>query len=90
MKKIYQKILALLVKIELDKYLHFIVGMLAALFFGATLSLGWSALLLVFLLGLGKELYDYYYGSAHLFSWQDLLATTLGGFCAIILLIPKL
>lgn len=69
-------------KIGLDKYTHFFVGISIAAF--ASLPFGLIVVVLfVFLFAIGRELYNKYI-QKKVFSIEDILATVLGGFVWII------
>ena len=90
MKKIYSIIVNFLGSLPVDKYIHFIVGILfgVLLYRLIPLELGWRILISLggtALIGTAKETYDYLdYG---LFDTKDLLATFIGGVVGLILVI---
>lgn len=73
--QIVNKILSIIGSIPKDKLLHFITGVIIALFFGELVP--FMALASSFIGGVVKEIYDEIsYGG---WDWYDLLATVLGG-----------
>jgi len=60
---------------EEDKKQHYRYSLLILLASYCVLSLAWS-IVLTLLVGLGKEIWDHYYGSG--FCWWDMLANLLG------------
>lgn len=77
MRKIWNKIVDWLLKVPFDKWLHFIVGVLIAAFFGITLHMGAWAIVPAFFAGFIKEFFDKW--TTDVWEWLDLLATTIGG-----------
>ena len=76
MKKIYNKIANFLCSFTSDRYVHFIVCMIAVQLISLLIPIIWS-MLIVFILGLSKEIYD----SKQIddkFDIKDLLADCLG------------
>jgi len=66
-------------KIQKDKYLHFLVCLGICLLLYPLI--GWWSIGTAIATGIGKELYDYKdYG---LFSWSDIVADLLGTICSI-------
>ena len=62
--------------IELDKKLHFLVSLCLVLFFFFLIQNLLLSIIISFLIGLLKEIYDKYFGSG--FCWKDILADILG------------
>lgn len=60
---------------EEDKQQHFLYSLVILLVSYSVLSLVWS-LVVTLMVGLGKEIWDHYYGSG--FCWWDLLANAVG------------
>lgn len=76
MKKVYNKITNFLCSFDSDKYIHFIVCMIAVQLISLLIPVIWS-MLIVFILGLSKEIYD----SKQIddkFDIKDLFANSLG------------
>ena len=76
MKKIYNKIANFLCSVTSDRYLHFIVCIMLVELVSLLIPIIWS-MLIVFILGLSKEIYD----SKQIddkFDIKDLLADSLG------------
>jgi len=76
MRNIWNKIVGLLLKVPIDKWLHFGAGVLVAAFFALTLHLEWCIAPAVFF-GLAKEAFDY--ATTRNNEWLDLFATVMGG-----------
>lgn len=76
MKKIYNKIANFLCSFDADKYMHFIVCMIAVQLISLLIPIIWS-MLIVFILGLSKEIYDSKQKDDK-FDIKDLLADSLG------------
>ena len=76
MKKIYNKIANFLCSFDADKYMHFIVCMIAVQLISLLIPIIWS-MLIVFILGLSKEIYDSRQKDDK-FDIKDLLADSLG------------
>lgn len=76
-RKIWDAFVRLLSKVEYDKWLHFIFGLLIAAFCYITLHIGfWSALpTLVF--AFAKEAFDKW--TTGKWEWWDIVATCAGG-----------
>ncbi len=69
--------------IPLDKQAHFLSGALGGLFLA--FYIGYWALLIVALIALAKEVYDYKHPLTHTCDFYDWLATTLGGCLGMLL-----
>ena len=67
--------------IPLDKQAHFLSGALGGLFLA--FYIGYWALLIVALIALAKEVYDYLHPLVHTCDFYDWLASTLGGVIGI-------
>ena len=65
-----------MVKIGIDKYEHFAVGVITAA--SCLWALGVWSMLLVVVVGIGKEVYDSR-TIGHVADWKDAFATILGG-----------
>lgn len=76
MKKIYNKIANFLCSFDADKYMHFIVCMIAVQLISLLIPIIWS-MLIVFILGLSKEIYDSRQKDDK-FDIKDLLTDCLG------------
>ena len=76
MKKIYNKIANFLCSFTSDRYVHFIVCMIAVQLISLLIPIIWS-MLIVFILGLSKEIYDSKQKDDK-FDIKDLLADSLG------------
>ena len=73
-----KKIVGFVAGFSVDKYLHFIAGMIISAFFALVVPTGniWCVVPAI-IAGFAKDLYDYYdYGT---FDWKDVIATILGG-----------
>lgn len=76
MGKIYEKIVGWLASFGVDKYLHFIAGLIIAAFFAIVLKMD-VCIVPVLFAGFIKEAFDEWrYGD---FDWRDFAATILGG-----------
>ena len=62
-------------KIQQDKILHFLVSFSLVIFLNLLLGLI-PSIIISFIIGLLKEIYDKYFGSG--FCWKDLLADFIG------------
>lgn len=81
----WSKLMALLAGIPVDKYLHFIAGLIISAFFCITLGMKVCIVPTIFA-GFIKEFVDEWrYGG---FDWYDLLATCLGGLIIQLFAIP--
>ena len=76
MKKIYNKIANFLCSFTSDRYVHFIVCMILVQLVSLLIPIIWS-MLIVFILGLSKEIYDSRQKDDK-FDIKDLLADSLG------------
>lgn len=76
MKKIYNKIANFLCSFTSDRYVHFIVCMILVQLISLLISF-YYAMLIVFILGLSKEIYDSKQKDDK-FDIKDLLADSLG------------
>lgn len=79
-----EKLFALLAKLSspripvpLDKQAHFISGMLGSMLLA--FFIGFWAIVIIALIALAKEVYDYKHPLIHTCDFYDWLATTLGG-----------
>jgi len=75
-REIWNKIVAFLTKIPLDKWLHFIAGDLTAAFAFCVFGCRWAVAPAIFV-GITKEAFDY--ATTKKIEWLDLLATAIGG-----------
>ena len=64
-------------KVPVDKFMHFISGLLIAVIL--TPFIGFYSVLIVALIALAKEVYDYLHPDLHTADIWDWVATTLGG-----------
>lgn len=76
MKKIYNKIANFLCSFTSDKYVHFIVCMILVQLIALFIPF-YYAMLIVFILGLGKEIFDSTQQD-NTFSFKDLFSDILG------------
>lgn len=78
MRKIWDKIVALISKVPYDKLLHFIVGVLIAAFFAIVWpsAAEWCFFPVLMIAGL-KEFFDYW--TTDQVDWWDFVATVAGG-----------
>lgn len=76
MKKIYNKIANFLCSFTSDKYIHFIVCMILVQLIALFIPF-YYAMLIVFILGLGKEIFDSTQQD-NTFSFKDLFSDILG------------
>lgn len=76
MKKIYNKIANFLCSFTSDKYVHFIVCMILVQLITLFIPF-YYAMLIVFILGLGKEIFDSTQQN-NTFSFKDLFSDILG------------
>ena len=76
MKKLYNKIANFLCSFTSDKYIHFIVCMILVQLIALSIPF-YYAMLIVFILGLGKEIFDSKQKDDK-FDIKDLLADILG------------
>lgn len=76
MKKIYNKIANFLCSFTSDKYVHFIVCMILVQLIALFIPVLY-AMLIVFILGLGKEIFDSKQQD-DIFSFKDLFSDILG------------
>lgn len=76
MKKLYNKIANFLCSFTSDKYIHFIVCMVLVQLIALFIPILYS-MLIVFILGLGKEIFDSKQQD-DTFSFKDLFADILG------------
>jgi hypothetical protein len=86
-----EKLFALLAKLSsssipvpLDKQAHFVTGAVLGLF--GYLILGYYSLILVAVIAVVKEYYDYLHKDIHTCDFYDWLATVLGGIFALTLI----
>ena len=72
------------IPVPLDKQAHFISGAIL----GAVLTpfIGWWSVLVVSLIAMGKEIYDFLHRNNHTPDFWDWVATTLGGLLTGIIL----
>ena len=71
-------------KVPVDKFMHFISGLLIAVIL--TPFIGFYSVLIVALIALAKEVYDYLHPDLHTADIWDWVATTLGGIVGAILI----
>ena len=71
-------------KVPVDKFMHFISGLLIAVVL--TPFIGFYSVLIVALIALAKEVYDYLHPDLHTADIWDWVATTLGGIVGAILI----
>ena len=76
MKKLYNKIANFLCSFTSDKYVHFIVCMILVQLIALFIPF-YYAMLIVFILGLGKEIFDSIQQD-NTFSFKDLFSDILG------------
>lgn len=76
MKKIYEKVMGWFRGIGIDKYWHFIAGLVIAALFNIAFGLE-VCILPVIVAGFAKEAYDFF--RTYQLDWWDLAATILGG-----------
>lgn len=76
MKKIYAKLLAILNGIGVDKYLHFIAGLIIAAVFGITLDMKACIVPVVFAAFIKEAIDQSGSGDPN---WKDAVATLAGG-----------
>lgn len=76
MKKIYAKLLALLNSIGVDRYLHFIAGLIIAAIFGISLDMKVCIVPVVFAAFIKEAIDQSGSGDPN---WKDALATLAGG-----------
>lgn len=76
MKKIYEKVLGWFRGIGIDKYWHFIAGVVIAAFFALVVGLE-VCILPVIVVAFAKEGYDL--TTKYCWDWWDFIATLLGG-----------
>ena len=92
MRKIWDKIVGWLTAIPMDKWLHFIAGMIIASFFAVALGeefMEWIVggyrpfvwMAPVLLLAVLKEMFDGW--TTQRFEWGDILATAIGGMLVV-------
>lgn len=77
MKKIFEKVMGWFRGIEIDKYWHFILGMVIASFFAMVIELE-VCILPVLAVAFIKECYDTI-SKIQPVNWWDMIATLLGG-----------
>ena len=76
MKQIYNKILDFLNCISVDKYLHFIAGIIIASFFAIAIDFEYSIIPVFFAAALKEFIDNKTYG---VWDWHDCYATIIGG-----------
>lgn len=76
MKKLYNKIANFLCSFTSDKYVHFIVCIILVQLIALFIPF-YYAMLIVFILGLGKEIFDSKQKN-NIFSFKDLFSNILG------------
>lgn len=76
MGKIYDRIIAVLNSIGIDKYLHFIAGLVIAAFFNIVLAMEVCIVPVIFAGFIKEAIDDWRYGG---WCWWDFLATIIGG-----------
>ena len=85
--KIWNKLIALIAKIPVDKLYHFIAGLMIMAVLGVMFGLGAWAIIAVVIAAVAKEIIDYKaYG---LFDIKDALATIIGGIVLMLCFIIK-
>lgn len=89
MGKIYNKFVEWLCAIPFDKYLHYIAGLLIALFFGVSLGMGAAAFIPALFAGFIKEFVDEW-KRVQAWDWWDFAATTFGGLSVTLAFVIKL
>lgn len=75
-RDIWDKFVSLLLRIPIDKFLHFLFGALIAAFFAITLRFN-GCIFWVFIAAALKEFFDAY--TTDVWDWKDALATVIGG-----------
>ena len=75
--KLLAKLSSPRIPVPLDKQAHFMSGMLGSMLLA--FFIGYWAILIVALIALAKEVYDYKHPLIHTCDFYDWLATTLGG-----------
>lgn len=70
-------------KVPVDKFMHFISGLLIAVIL--TPFIGFYSVLIVALIALAKEVYDYLHPDLHTADIWDWVATTLGGIVGVVI-----
>lgn len=84
MRKLWDKIVALLLRVPIDKWLHFIAGMVVAAVCVITFGWpGWVGFLAAVVAGLAKEAFDWY--TTKVVEWKDGVATAIGGLVILVL-----
>ena len=76
MRKIWDKLVALIYKVPFDKWLHFMAGLIIAAFFCITLGMK-VCIVPVLFAGFAKEFFDGW--TTNQSDWKDFLATLIGG-----------
>lgn len=77
-RKIWNKLVALVCKVPYDKLLHFIAGLIIAAFFALVApSWKWGAIVSALVAGVAKEVFDYC--TTKQVDYKDALATLIGG-----------
>ena len=76
MRNIWDKLVQLLNKIPLGKWLHFVAGLIIAAFFAITLGMK-VCLVPVIFAGFAKEFFDKW--TIGTWEWWDFVATWIGG-----------
>ena len=76
MRKIWDKIVALIYKIPTDKWLHFFAGFIIAAFCCIALHIEWAFIPALFA-GFAKEFFDAW--TTDKWDWWDFVATAIGG-----------
>lgn len=85
--KIWNKLIALIAKIPVDKLYHFIAGLMIMAVLGVMFGLGAWAIIAVVIAAVAKEIIDYKaYGH---FDIKDAVATIIGGAVLMICIICK-
>lgn len=81
MRKIWDKLVALIYKVPFDKWLHFMAGLIIAAFFAIVIP-KWAewCIVPVFFAGCAKGFFDVWTTDEADWDWKDLLATLIGGF----------
>ena len=76
MRKLWDKLVALIYKVPFDKWLHFMAGLIIAAFFCITLGMK-VCIVPVLFAGFAKEFFDSW--TTNQSDWKDFLATLIGG-----------
>ena len=77
MRKIWDKFVSLLYKVGIDKWYHFIAGVLLAACIFIVFGWRWGPAVVSLIAGIAKEVFDII--TTKVYDWQDLAATLAGG-----------